>query len=44
MAIVLGFGLLSKEEAQARGYSAWKRFWHNVGYGLSFRWAKRIER
>lgn len=41
--ILLGHGLLSKEEAQQRGYSSWKRFWHNVGYGLSFRWAKKTK-
>lgn len=41
MAILVGFGWLSKESAQINGYNAWKRFWHNVGYVLSFKWAKK---
>lgn len=41
MAIIVGSGWLSKESAQVNGYNAWKRFWHNVGYTLSFKWAKK---
>lgn len=41
MALVIGRGWLGKEDAQAKGYNAWKRFWHNVGYALSFKWAKK---
>ena len=41
---IIGTGLLSKEEAQEKGYSSWKRFWHNVGYALSFKWAKKNAR
>lgn len=43
MAIIIGWGLLSKEDAQAKGYSSWKRFWHNAGYVLSFKWAKKAK-
>ena len=32
MALITGSGWFSKEEAQAKGYSSWKRFWHNVWY------------
>ena len=39
--IVIGSGWLGKEEAQKNGYTAWKRFWHNVGYALSFKWLKK---
>lgn len=41
MAILIGTGWLSKESAQINGYNSWRRFWHNVGYGLSFKWAKK---
>ena len=41
MAILWGHGFFSKEEAQKHGYSAWKRFWHNFAYALSFKWAKK---
>jgi hypothetical protein len=41
MAILVGFGLLSKEEAQKRGYSNFKRFCHNARYIASFKWAKK---
>ena len=41
MAFLVGHGWLSKESAQINGYNAWKRFWHNVGYALSFKWAKK---
>lgn len=41
MALIIGYGWLSKESAQQRGYSSWKRFWHNVGYAVSFKWAKK---
>ena len=40
MAIVWGKGWLSKTEAQKNGYTAWKRFWHNVGCLVTFRWQK----
>lgn len=43
MALLLGGGWLGKEDAQAKGYNAWKRFWHNVGYALSFKWAKKAK-
>lgn len=38
MAILIGHGWLSKKEAQENGYTKWKRFWHNVGYILTFKW------
>ena len=41
MAILIGYGWLSKESAQIKGYNSWRRFWHNVGYALSFKWAKK---
>lgn len=41
MAILVGHGWFSKEDAQKQGYSSWKRFWHNVGYAFSFRWATK---
>lgn len=41
--ILVGYGWLGKAEAQEKGYSSWKRFWHNVGYGLSFKWAKKTK-
>ena len=41
MALLLGHGWLSKESAQIKGYNSWRRFWHNVGYALSFKWAKK---
>lgn len=40
MAIVTGHGWFSKEDAQMKGYSSFKRFCHNVGYVFSFKWAK----
>jgi hypothetical protein len=40
MAIIWGSGWFSKEDAQQRGYNSWKRFWHNVGYVVSLKWAK----
>jgi hypothetical protein len=40
MAILWGSGFFSKEEAQRKGYNSWKRFWHNTGYALSFKWLK----
>jgi hypothetical protein len=41
MAQFLGYGWLGKEDAQVRGYDSWRRLWHNVGYALSFKWAKK---
>ena len=41
MAEFIGWGWLSKEDAQVRGYDSWRRLWHNVGYALSFKWAKK---
>ena len=41
MAFVLGRGWLGKEEAQKNGYNAWKRFWHNFKYVVTFRWARK---
>jgi hypothetical protein len=41
MAIIVGHGWLSKESAQIKGYNAWKRFWHNAGYVVSFKWARK---
>ena len=41
MAIITGAGWLAKEDAQTKGYNAWKRFWHNVWYVVSFRWARK---
>lgn len=42
--LITGSGWLGKEEAQARGYNSFKRFWHNVGYAVSFKWAKKNAR
>lgn len=39
--ILLGTGILSKEDAQKRGYSNFKRFCHNARYIASFKWAKK---
>ena len=41
MAIIWGRGWLGKEDAQAKGYNSWKRFWHNFGYVVTFRWARK---
>lgn len=41
MAIILGKGFFGKEEAQKKGYNSWKRFWHNVGYAVSFKWLSK---
>lgn len=40
MAFLTGSGWLGKEEAQKNGYNAWKRFWRNVWYVVSFGWAR----
>lgn len=42
--IIVGHGLLSKEDAQKKGYNSWKRFWHNVGYAVTFKWLKKKEK
>lgn len=39
--LIWGSGILSKEEAQAKGYNSWKRFWHNFGYVVTFKWLKK---
>ena len=39
--IIWGSGWLGKEEAQRKGYNAWKRFWHNAGYVVTFKWARK---
>jgi hypothetical protein len=39
--LLLGHGWLSKESAQIKGYNSWRRFWHNFGYAVSFKWAKK---
>lgn len=41
MAILWGKGWLSKASAQKEGYGEWKRFWHNVGYAVTFKWLKK---
>lgn len=41
MAIITGLGWFGKEEAQERGYNSWKRFWHNFGYVVTFKWARK---
>lgn len=41
MAWVTGAGWFGSAEAQKNGYSAWKRFWHNFGYVVSFKWARK---
>lgn len=41
MAFIFGSGWLSTEEAKSKGYGAWKRFWHNVWYIVSFKWLKK---
>ena len=43
MAIIIGHGWLGRAEAQAKGYNSWKRFWHNVGYVVTFKWAKKAK-
>lgn len=42
--IIWGSGWMSKPEAQEKGFNAWKRFWHNVGYIVTFKWAKKKEK
>lgn len=44
MAFLTGKGWLSKAEAQETGYNAWKRFWYNVGYAVTFKWLKKKEK
>lgn len=44
MAFILGYGFLSKEEAQEKGYTKWKAFWHNFGYVVTFKWLKKKEK
>lgn len=39
--IIWGTGWMSKKSAQTKGYNAWKRFWHNVWYVVSFKWLKK---
>lgn len=39
--IIWGSGWMSKLLAQEKGYNAWKRFWHNVGYVVTFKWLKK---
>ena len=39
--IITGAGWLGKEDAQVNGYNSWKRFWHNVGYAVSFKWTRK---
>lgn len=41
MALLLGSGWLSKKEAQENVYNSWRRFWHNIGYALSFKWLRK---
>lgn len=41
MALWTGLGWLGKEEAQRNGYNSFKRFWHNVWYVVSFKWARK---
>jgi hypothetical protein len=41
--LLMGYGWLGKAEAQARGYSNFKRFCHNVGYICSFKWARKTK-
>ena len=43
MAFIVGRGWLGKEDAQAKGYSAWNRFWHNFGYVVTFKWARKAK-
>lgn len=43
MAIILGAGWLGRADAQAKGYNSWKRFWHNLWYVVSFKWAKKAK-
>lgn len=43
MAIFVGHGWFSKEDAQQIGYNSWKRFWHNFGYVASFKWARKTK-
>lgn len=39
-----GYGWLGKTDAQEKGYGDWKRFWHNFGYVVTFRWLKKKEK
>lgn len=41
MALLTGFGWLGKEQAQVNGYNAFKRFWHNFAYVVTFKWARK---
>lgn len=41
---IWGHGWLSKKGAQENGYNAWKRFWHNVAYVVTFRWLKKKQK
>ena len=40
---ITGMGLLGRADAQAEGYNAWKRFWHNFGCVVTFKWAKKAK-
>lgn len=44
MALLWGHGIMSKPDAQEKGYNSWKRFWHNVGYVVTFKWLKKKEK
>ena len=39
--IIMGFGWLGKEDAKKNGYNSWKRFWHNFGYVVTCKWARK---
>ena len=42
--ILWGHGIMSKSDAQEKGYNSWKRFWHNFGYVVTFKWLKKKEK
>ena len=44
MALLWGHGWMVKTEAQEKGFNSWKRFWNNVGYIVTFKWAKKKEK
>ena len=41
--LITGTGWLGRADAQANGHNSWKRFWHNVWYVVSFKWAKKAK-
>ena len=42
--LLWGSGIMSKSDAQEKGYNALKRFWHNFAYVVTFKWLKKKEK